>query len=115
VHRLAYSRDVVRRSPDQLAVSRPERSAAIWIITVEQVRRPPTHQHKEAVQISSLKGDQISAQRFNPGLRNSRDVPEGAPQSDAAYRIEIIYERLLILAPLSGRIFGWRVPRVETG
>src|SRR5208282_930594 len=29
-------------------------------------------QDKEAVQISSLKGDQISVQGFNPGLGNSR-------------------------------------------
>jgi hypothetical protein len=30
---------------------------------------------REAVQISSLKGDQISAQGFNPGLLDSDDVP----------------------------------------
>jgi|GEM_PF-5005923 len=30
------------------------------------------------------------------------------------YRIEVICARLFILAPLSGRIFAWRVPRVET-
>src|ERR1700730_1352836 len=40
--------------------------------------------------------------------------PEGAPQSGAPYRIEIIRASPL-LAPLSGRIFAWRVPRVETG
>jgi len=35
--------------------------------------------------------------------------PEGAPQSGAPYRIEIIRASPL-LAPLSGRIFAWRVP-----
>jgi hypothetical protein len=39
---------------------------------------------------------------------------EGAPESGAPYRIEIIRTPLFILAPLSGRIFAWRVPRVET-
>ena len=40
--------------------------------------------------------------------------PEGAPESGAQYRIEIIRVPLFALAPLSGRIFAWRVPRVET-
>ena len=40
--------------------------------------------------------------------------PEGAPYSDAPYRIEFIDARLFILVPLSGRIFAWRLPRVET-
>jgi len=39
---------------------------------------------------------------------------EGAPYSGAPYRIEIIRARLFILAPLSGRIFAWRLPRVST-
>jgi hypothetical protein len=65
-------------------------------------------QHKEDVQISSLKGDQISAQGFNPGLGNSRRCALKGLQNPALYRIEFI------LAPLSGRIFAWRVPRVET-
>ena len=40
--------------------------------------------------------------------------PEGAPYSGAPYRIEIIRADLFILAPLSGRIFAWRLPRVQT-
>jgi hypothetical protein len=72
-------------------------------------------QHKEAVQISSLKGDQISAQGFNPGLRNSRRCAlKGHHNPARHYRIEIIRARLSMLAPLSGRIFAWQVPRVET-
>ena len=39
---------------------------------------------------------------------------EGAPESGAPYRIEIICAPLFVLAPLSGRICAWRVPRVET-
>ena len=64
VHRLAYSDDVVRRSPDWLAVFRggPSRTGG----------KTMRVNIREAVQISSLKGDQISAQGFNPGLGNSR-------------------------------------------
>ena len=39
---------------------------------------------------------------------------ERALESGAPYRIEIIGARLFILAPLSGRIFAWPTPRVET-
>jgi hypothetical protein len=67
------------------------------------------------VQISSLKGDQISAQGFNPGLGNSRRCAlKGHHNPARHYRIEIICARLFMLAPLSGRIFAWQVPRVET-
>jgi hypothetical protein len=39
--------------------------------------------------------------------------PEGAPQS-VRHIGSKSFARLLILAPLSGRIFAWRVSRVET-
>ena len=39
---------------------------------------------------------------------------ERALESGAPYRIEIIGARLFILAPLSGQIFAWPTPRVET-
>jgi len=61
---------------------------------------------RPAVDSCSLKGDQISAQGFNPGLGNSRRCALKGHQNPAAlYRIEIIHQRLSILAPLSGRIF----------
>ena len=60
------------------------------------------------MQVASLKGDQISAQGFNPGLGNSRRCALKGLQNPALYWIEII------LAPLSGRIIAWRLPRVET-
>ena len=40
--------------------------------------------------------------------------PEEAAYAGAPDRIKIIRARLFILAPLSGRIFAWRLPRVET-
>ena len=73
----------------------------------------------EAVQISSLKGDQISAQGFNPGLgklHGDRRAAEGAPDLILARHIgskSFKQRRLFILAPLSGRIFAWRVPSVR--
>jgi hypothetical protein len=69
--------DVPRRSPDQLGVFQggPSRTCGkiSGLIAVEPVRQPPMRVNiREAGQISSLKGDQISAQGFSPGLGNSR-------------------------------------------
>ena len=76
------------------------------------VRRPPICVNiREAVQISPLKGDKVSAQGY--GLGNSRRCAEGAPYCAAQYRIEIIRARLCTLTPLAGRIFAWRAPRAK--
>ena len=67
---------------------------------------------REAVQFSSLKGKQDSAQGFNPGLSNStRRALKGHQNLERHIGSKV---RLFILAPLSGRIFAWWVPRVET-
>ena len=47
-------------------------------------------------------------------MHSNAMCPEGAPESGTPYRNHIIRERSVILAPLSGRIPGSRVPRVET-
>jgi hypothetical protein len=47
-------------------------------------------------------------------MRFNAMCPEGAPESGTPCRDDIIPKRFVILAPLSGRILGWRVPRVET-
>jgi hypothetical protein len=58
---------------------------------------------------------QNSAQGFNPGLGVlMRCALKG--HQNAACRVEFIspQKRSVLLAPLSGRILGWRIPRVET-
>ena len=40
--------------------------------------------------------------------------PERAHETRSSDRIEITRSHLFILAPLSGRVLGWRIPRVET-
>jgi hypothetical protein len=106
----------VRRGPSKERETHAQkRGKGIKGFGAVQPSNTHARQHKEAVQISSLKGDQISAQGFNPGLGNSRRCAlKGHHNPARQYRIEIIRARLLMLAPLSGRIFGWQVPRVET-
>ena len=41
----------------------------------------------EAVQISSLKGDQISAQGFSPGFRRGMDTPLQSSSSSSSFSI----------------------------
>jgi hypothetical protein len=68
----------------------------------------------EATQVSPLKGDQNLAQGFNPGLGNSKRRALKGHQNPARHIGSKSLTRLSILAPLSGRIFVWQTPRVET-
>ena len=63
---------------------------------------------REAVQASSLKGDQNSAQGFNPGLGNSRRRALIRAPETARHVGSKSSTRLFILAPLSGRIIPLR-------
>jgi hypothetical protein len=52
---------------------------------------------------------------FQPWVRRFNAMcPEGAPESGTPSRIDIMSERFCNLAPLSGRILRWQIPRVET-
>ncbi len=68
---------------------------------------------REAVQISSMKGHQISAQ--GSGLGNARRSAPKGHHSPARHIGSKSFARVsFILAAFSGRIFAWRAPRVET-
>jgi hypothetical protein len=73
---------------------------------------------REASGVSPLKGARIQPRVstwFQPWVRVlMRCALKG--HQNAARRVEFIspQKRSVILAPLSGRILGWRIPRVET-
>jgi hypothetical protein len=60
--------------------------------------------------ISPLKGVQIVSPGFTLGMLIIASCPEGAPEAGVAELNP--YERLFILAPLSGRVFAGRLPRL---
>jgi hypothetical protein len=93
----------------------------------------------DPVQVFSMIGNQSSAQGFNPGLgvlircalkghqnahaASNSYLPKNAPSSAVASLWRdpfplcgraVARRAEEVLAPLSGRILGWRIPRVET-
>ena len=62
-----------------------------------------------------LKGGPEFSPGFQPWVRRFDAVcPEWAPECGTPRRIHISASAPVILAPLSGRILGSRIPRVET-
>ena len=71
-------------------------------------------QLKGSARVPPLKGGQNSAQGFNPGLGVLMRCALKGHQNGHAASSSYLRKHSVILSPLSGRILGCRVPRVET-
>lgn len=83
------------------------------VLTRRYAVAPLVKKHRPAG-LEVLKGDQISAKNFSPGVRQFKAMcPEGH-RNPARHIGSKSFACLFILAPLPGRILAWRVLRVET-